>query len=151
MARTDKQIDAALRKLPTGRDQASVAELRDNGYKHAEVADRLGIGVVKAQVLHYRNTTDPVEPTAKNVVRLRDKEQMSWGRIAVATGYSEAKAKAVYAEATGKHHRDADLGRGGRPPKAAKKAAKKATKKKAATKAKKKQPAKKKAAKTKAA
>lgn len=154
MALTNKQIDSKLTKLPTGSDSESVTErdtvlqslvsdLRGRGMKHEEVAERLGIGVVKAQVLSYRNEESPVDPTPKNVVKLRDKDEKSWGRIAAATGLSEPAVKKLYAEETGRSHREADLGRGGRPPKAAKPAAKKAkTASKKATTAKK-RPAKK--------
>ena len=152
MALNDKQIDDKLAKLPDGRDKESVAtrneilqkvvgSLRERGWKYHEIADRVGIGIIKVQTLSYANEVEKVEPTTKNVVNLRDKEQMSWGKIAAATSLTETAVKKMYSETTGKSHREADLGRGGRPPKEAK-AAKKTTKTTAKKTATKKQPAK---------
>lgn len=147
---TAKQIEKTLSNLPTGRDAESVAKrndelkalvasLRAKGAKHSEVADALGIGLVKAQVLSYQVEEDEVEPTAKNVVKLRDKDGKSWGRIAAATGLTESAVKKLYTEAAKvETHRVSDIGRGGRPPLGAKATTKakatKATPKKAAAK-----------------
>lgn len=151
MALTKKQIEAAKKKLPTGRARDEV-DARDKGLQELaktleeegdsieEMAEKLDISPVKAQILRYRNNAKPVDPTPENVVKLRDEDERAWGYIAAATGLTEPMVKKMYTEETGILHSATSIGKGGRTPSdpvernAPKRPSKKAAAKKAAAK-----------------
>lgn len=80
--------------------------------------------------------------TAKEIVRLRDKESLSWARIAARVNITEARCRTIYESTSGTPHRGNRIGKGGRYPsdvekpatKAPAKAAPKTSTKKAAAK-----------------
>jgi len=125
----DKRVERYLTDLPTGRTKEEVAQrleaqvelfrfLRDQGLTHAAIAERIGVSVVRTFVLQYHADAEPMEPTTENIVNARLRDRLSWGQIAANAGVSEAAAKKLFTEATGKSHRieEADIGKGGRYP-----------------------------------
>lgn len=126
VALTQKQIDKKLAAMPEGRTKDAVAErlaiqvdiagdLHEAGKSTKDIAETLGVSPVRATVLVYHATAEPVDPTPKNVVKLR-KEGKAWGYIAAATGLTEPGVKAMYTEATGEDHSTTSIGKGGRKP-----------------------------------
>ena len=53
---------------------------------------------------------------AKEIVRLRDKESLSWARIAARVDITEAKCRTIYEATSGTPHRGNRIGKGGRYP-----------------------------------
>jgi hypothetical protein len=53
---------------------------------------------------------------AAEIVRLRDKEALSWARIAARVDVTEARCRTIYEETSGKAHRGNRIGKGGRYP-----------------------------------
>lgn len=54
--------------------------------------------------------------TAKEIVRLRDRESLSWARIAARVDISEARCRTIYEATSGTPHRGNRIGKGGRYP-----------------------------------
>ena len=53
---------------------------------------------------------------AKEIVRLRDKESLSWARIAARVDITEARCRTIYEATSGTPHRGNRIGKGGRYP-----------------------------------
>lgn len=145
---TATRADAKIRD-PKLRDQ--VVALRDNkGMAWAEIAEKLGVGVILVQLLYMQANVKPSEKiTAKNDTELakkvrtaRDKDKLSWGWIAARAGLPESRVRRLYVEAGGTLEGNR-IGKGGRyadgtkpspAPKAKKTTAKKSTAKSRAAK-----------------
>jgi biotin carboxyl carrier protein len=107
--------------MPLGKQ---AVKLRDkDGLPWFEIAQRLDVPQGKAlaayEVASWPDNkvfkgTDAAK--AKEIVRLRDKEALSWARIAARVDVTEAKCRTIYEETSGEPHRGNRIGKGGRYP-----------------------------------
>lgn len=98
-----------------------VVKLRDtDGKKWDEISDILNVAPGKCMLAHAAGVLPKKEliknPTAADVVRLRDEQNLSWGEIMVRTMLPEGACRALYSEATGKDTKGNRIGKGGRHP-----------------------------------
>lgn len=105
-------------KNPTQEVLAAAVADRLAGMKAKDILAKHGLSHSQFEFAWLRlhemaDVAGTVEPTAKNVVRLRAEGQ-SWGRIAVLTGLSEGKVRTTFKEATGAKSQGQRIGKGGR-------------------------------------
>jgi len=117
MALTKVNIQAELKKMPSGRSREDVQQrneleldlfnrLTEEGRDVSEISELTGWSPVKTYVLRCRSEATPVDPTSENVVKLRDEEGQAWGYISAATGLTEPAVKRMYTEHTGVPHNE---------------------------------------------
>lgn len=88
-----------------------------------EIGQKLGVPQGKALAAYEvaevteANVFKGTEPqVAKEIVRLRDKEGLSWARIAARVDITEASCRTIYEKTSGTPHRGNRIGKGGRYP-----------------------------------
>lgn len=89
-----------------------------------EVAGELGTSVGKAMLAYEFGKVKPAdrvtaasdEALGVKIVKLRDKDGLSWGRISARTGRGEQQCRSLYTEATGQSTLGNRIGKGGRHP-----------------------------------
>lgn len=113
-----------------------VTQLRDvEEKKWNEIAEITGKAVGKCMLAYMSGRVPKKEiiknATAADIVRLRNKESLSWGEISVRVQLPESTCRTLYTETTGDTTKGLRIGKGGRHPGSAqapsKKAAGKAT------------------------
>lgn len=97
-----------------------IVQLRNDGAKWGEIAASLGLPGGKA-LLYYEIASVNPKQRIKNaapadVVRLRDEQGLSWGRIVALTMIPESRLRSIYEEATGNSTKGNRIGKGGRYP-----------------------------------
>lgn len=134
-AKSKARKTAAKKTASSGKD---VVALVKSGKTWAEIQKALGVSTPGKAMMEYMIATEPKikakseKELAKAIATLRDKESMSWGRIAARAEVGEAKVRSLYSEATGKEWSDSRTGRGGRVAGGSKNGTSKASKKVAA-------------------
>lgn len=108
--------DKFLKRIKEQKDaDKSVAEIaKAEGTSKGQVA----YGLLRAEIpVKQRQSLEDDEATlAKEVVRLRNDENKSWGIISATVGVAESRVRSVYAETTGVDHKGNRIGKGGRHP-----------------------------------
>lgn len=103
----------------------AVLRLRDEeGKPWAEIAEELGLNQGRCMSLYMTASVKPKDrikfddddDLAKQVVRLREKDLLSWGLISARSGVGEGKLKRLFEEASGTPALGHRIGRGGRFP-----------------------------------
>lgn len=112
-------------KAKTETDAQKIVRLRDkDGMGWFEISQEMGMGQGKCQVLYFSENLDPKdvvkfkddEDAANKIVKLRDKDNVSWGIIGVRMNISESKVRRLYEEKTGTSTKGNRIGKGGRHP-----------------------------------
>lgn len=128
-----KTKEAAAEKESAGRERhwldntfiKRVTEAYDGESSVAEIAKSEGVakGQVALALLRGRVPVksrqlleDDEDTLAKETVRLRNDESLSWGIISATLGVPESRVRTVYSEATGSPHKGNRIGKGGRHP-----------------------------------
>lgn len=96
-------------------DEKTVPEIaKDLGVAKGQVALALLRG--RVPVKQRQMLEDDPETLAKEVVRLRNDETLSWGVISAHLGVPESLVRTTFAETTGTDHKGNRIGKGGRHP-----------------------------------
>jgi hypothetical protein len=97
-----------------------IVALRNDGSKWDEISSATGVPTGKAMLIFDHATVKPKDrikdATGKDIARLRDQENLSWGMISAITRYPESSCRSLYEEQTKRSTRGLRIGKGGRYP-----------------------------------
>lgn len=101
---------------------ARIAKMRENKTPWATIAEELGIGAGKAQLLYLQHQVAPSDriegrneaDLAKRIVSARDNQKLSWGAISARSGLTESRCRRIYEDTTGTPALGNRIGKGGR-------------------------------------
>lgn len=121
MAKTAAKKKTAAEETPGDK----IVRLRDEEEQSwADISEEMGIGQGRCMFLYMQANVKPSDrikfddddDLAKQVVKLREKELLSWGMISARSGVGEAKLKRLFEEASGTPALGNRIGKGGRFP-----------------------------------
>jgi hypothetical protein len=102
-----------------------VVKLRNKDQEWSEIAESLEISAGKAMLAFEFATVEPKDKIkakpesadmARAIVRLRDKEELSWGRISARADLPESRCRKIYEDTSGESTLGNRIGKGGRYP-----------------------------------